>query len=220
VVDGRYFVTLRLANSLPHRVAEDLATILKDASEQNYLKRSRRYFRELEHWLAANHGELHLQNEAIATMIMDGIAHYEQLGYWHVSAAIVMPNHLHALLHCETLGLSQVMKRFKQYTAREANRKLDRKGKRFWQREWFDHWSRSAQEDDRIISYIRNNPVRAGLVKRPEDWKWSQSPRARGASSPGDGAASSPGSACPAPCGEAALVHGSRPEGPQGMSTE
>ena len=32
----------------------------------------------------------------------------------------------------------------------------------------------SAQEDDRIISYIRNNPVRAGLVKRPEDWKWSQ----------------------------------------------
>jgi REP element-mobilizing transposase RayT len=174
VVDGRYFVTLRLANSLPHRVAEDLATILKDASEQNYLKRSRRYFRELEHWLAANHGELHLEDEAIATMIMDGIAHYEQLGYWHVSAAVVMPNHLHALLHCETLGLSQVMKRFKQYTAREANRKLDRKGKRFWQREWFDHWSRSAQEDDRIISYIRNNPVRAGLVKRPEDWQWSQ----------------------------------------------
>ncbi len=174
VVDGRYFITLRLANSLPRGAAEDLAAILKDASEQDYLKRSRRYFRELEHWLAANHGALYLQDEAIATMILDGIAHYERLGYWHVSAAVVMPNHLHAFFRCETVGLSQAMKRFKQYTAREANRMLDRKGKRFWQREWFDHWSRSAQEDDRIISYIRNNPVCAGLAKSPEDWPWGK----------------------------------------------
>jgi len=174
VADGRYFVTLRLANSLPRGVAEDLAGILTDAAEQDYLKRSRRYFRELERWLAANHGVLYLQDEAIATMIIGGIAHYEKLGYWHVSAAVVMPNHIHAFFRCGALGLSQVMKRFKQYTAREANRILGREGKRFWQREWFDHWSRSAQEDDGIISYIRSNPVSAGLVKRPEDWQWSR----------------------------------------------
>ena len=174
VVDGRYFVTLRLANSLPHRVVEDLAGILKDASEQDFLKRSRRYFRELEHWLDANHGSVYLREQAIAEVILDTFDKYERLGYWHVSAATVMPNHVHAFFRCGTLSLSRVMKRFKRYTAREANRILDRKGKRFWQREWFDHWSRSAQEDDRIISYIRNNPVRAGLVKRPEDWRWAQ----------------------------------------------
>jgi putative transposase len=64
------------------------------------------------------------------------------------------------------------MKRFKKYTGREANRILNRKGQRFWQREWFDHWSRTPQEDDKIISYIRNNPVHAGLVENAEDWPW------------------------------------------------
>lgn len=172
VVDRRYFVTVRLANSLPVSVAADLSQILKETSEKDFLARSRRYFRELEHWLDANSGALYLQDERIAEILIDGFAHYERLGYWKVSAATVMPNHIHAFLRCGTLSLSRVMQRFKQYTARESNRVLGRQGKRFWQREWFDHWSRSAQEDDRIISYIRNNPVRAGLVSQPDDWQW------------------------------------------------
>jgi hypothetical protein len=52
---------------------------------------------------------------------------------------------------------------------------------RFWQREWFDHWSRSDDEDERTVVYIRNNPVKAGLVKSYQDWpyaSWSRSPSA------------------------------------------
>ena len=44
---------------------------------------------------------------------------------------------------------------------------------RFWQREWFDHWSRSDEEDERTILYIHNNPVKAQLVENYLDWRFA-----------------------------------------------
>ena len=52
----------------------------------------------------------------------------------------------------------------KGYTAREANRLLGRTGQPFWQGESYDHWVRDETEFIRIIAYIENNPVKAGLV--------------------------------------------------------
>ena len=58
-------------------------------------------------------------------------------------------------------------------TAREANRVLGRTGERFWQAESYDHWVRDDHELERIVAYIENNPVKAGLVARPEEYRWS-----------------------------------------------
>jgi len=63
------------------------------------------------------------------------------------------------------------MHSLKSYTAHEANSILNRTGA-FWQTESYDHWVRDDEELERIVSYIRDNPVKAGLVKRPEDWFW------------------------------------------------
>jgi type I restriction enzyme R subunit/putative DNA methylase len=68
----------------------------------------------------------------------------------------------------------------KGYTAHEANRILSRRSQAFWQDESYDHVVRSANEFDRIVTYIENNPVSAGLVARPEDYRWSS-----GAANPG-----------------------------------
>jgi hypothetical protein len=46
-----------------------------------------------------------------------------------------------------------------------------RKGS-LWESENFDHWCRTPDSEERIKEYIRNNPVKAGLAKTPEDWKW------------------------------------------------
>ena len=43
----------------------------------------------------------------------------------------------------------------------------------FWQRETYDHWARDENETLRIIEYIENNPVKAGLCGKPEDYRWS-----------------------------------------------
>jgi len=42
-----------------------------------------------------------------------------------------------------------------------------------WQRRCYDRNCRSEQEVWEKVNYCHNNPVKRGLVKRPEDWRWS-----------------------------------------------
>ena len=82
-----------------------------------------------------------------------------------------MPNHIHLFFSIQQGTLKTVMSTFKRKTSRAitAALKLD---KPLWQGEWFDHWSRSAEEDEKIIRYIRNNPVKARLVSDYQDWPY------------------------------------------------
>jgi hypothetical protein len=121
VVDGRYFVTVRLANSLPASVERELAAILADVTEENYLARSRTYFRMLERWLDANQGHAFLAERRMAEAIAAAISAYEQRDLWRVSAYAIMPNHVHLFLRCESVGLSDLMRRFKHATSRIAH---------------------------------------------------------------------------------------------------
>ncbi len=63
---------------------------------------------------------------------------------------------------------------FKRWTGKQAAKWIELKHGDFWEREWFDHWSRSPEEDLKIIDYIRNNPVKAGFVNDARDWPWCQ----------------------------------------------
>lgn len=60
----------------------------------------------------------------------------------------------------------------KRYTAMECNKVLQREGA-FWQSESYDRIIRNEQELDRTITYVMNNPVKAGLVKKMKDWEYS-----------------------------------------------
>jgi len=64
------------------------------------------------------------------------------------------------------------MHSLKSYTANEGNKILGRSGS-FWQRESYDHWVRDEDELERIVNYIRNNPVAAGLTDHAHEWRWS-----------------------------------------------
>src|SRR5258708_6804248 len=74
---------------------------------------------------------------------------------------------------CQKITPSRLLQSLKGATAREANRMLGRTGETFWQAESYDHWVRDERERGRIMAYIENNPVNAGLVKRAEDYCWS-----------------------------------------------
>ena len=91
-----------------------------------------------------------------------------------------MPNHVHVLLRNvtgENHLLNEHLGVFKGYTAHEANRILERTGT-FWMDENFDHWCRSDEKVKAAVEYIRQNPVKAGLVSRPEEWPWTRVGRA------------------------------------------
>ena len=66
-----------------------------------------------------------------------------------------------------------LMRWLKGSTARSANLLLGRTGQPFWQDESYDHYARHSIQRDRIIAYIEENPVSAGLVSSAELWPWS-----------------------------------------------
>jgi REP element-mobilizing transposase RayT len=86
-----------------------------------------------------------------------------------------MPNHVHVLMTPLAL-VPKIMHSLKGFTAREANRLLDRTGLPFWQRESYDHWVRDG-EFERIQRYIELNPVRAGLASEVRLYPWSSAGR-------------------------------------------
>jgi len=113
----------------------------------------------------------------MARLVVSAIEQGEaSLGLYVLESYVVMPNHVHLLLNPK-VPVAEITRRLKGPTARDANRVLNRSGKRFWQDESFDHWVRDDAERLRLRSYIESNPVVAGLAKRPEDWPWSSAAR-------------------------------------------
>jgi REP element-mobilizing transposase RayT len=114
-----------------------------------------------------------LEDERVAKLVVAAL-HYgaRPLGLYELRAWVVMVNHVHILIE-PTAPMSRVTKAIKNFSARQANAVLGRTGLPFWQDESYDHWARGPEEIEKIIRYIEENPVAAGLVQRVEDWPWS-----------------------------------------------
>jgi putative DNA methylase len=106
-------------------------------------------------------------------MVVEAIRYSAQvLNRYTLHAFVVMPNHVHILLTA-AVPLPRLTKSLKGITARRANAMLALSGKPFWQEESYDHVVRNEHEFQKIRRYIEENPVRAGLVKRASDYRWS-----------------------------------------------
>ena len=173
VADASYFVTLRLAGTLPARLRKELDSIFADVAQDDYLQRASQYFRKMDAWLDRDRRVDWLVRPSVAEVIQHAFSYYASIGVWRVHAHVIMPNHLHWFFTPTGKTMSDCVRGFKRFVSRQANALLGRQGTRFWQIEWFDHWSRSVQESRRIVSYIENNPVKAQLVARAEEWPYA-----------------------------------------------
>ena len=68
--------------------------------------------------------------------------------------------------------LSQYMKELKQWISRDYNKKVGRKGTLWEERFWSCLLEDSAETLTAVAAYIDRNAVRAGIVERPEDYRW------------------------------------------------
>lgn len=94
---------------------------------------------------------------------------------WLVGRYVVMPDHVHFFLSPQpetTRTLSQVVGAWKEWTAKRLLRCLGGAAP-FWQEEFFDHVLRSKESHAEKWKYVRENPVRAGLVKQADDWPYA-----------------------------------------------
>jgi type I restriction enzyme R subunit/putative DNA methylase len=110
------------------------------------------------------------------------------LGQYDLAAYVIMSNHVHLLL-LPKIAPSRLLQSLKGAAAREANRILGRTGETFWQAESYDHWVRDEAEWKRIVAYIEQNPVKAGLVQNAEDYRWSSASQPLGSAETSLGAA-------------------------------
>ena len=91
---------------------------------------------------------------------------------WRIYTYCLMGNHYHLLLETPQPNLSKGMKELDQQYTRRHNWKYEHSGHVFQGR----YWSGLVLNDNYLIdaaSYLLLNPVRAQLVRSPEEWRWS-----------------------------------------------
>jgi REP element-mobilizing transposase RayT len=100
---------------------------------------------------------------------------------WAIGRYIVMPDHVHFFCRAELAAkpLRIFMQKWKQWTSKRIGRDIARVGignagtkktGTLWQEEFFDHILRSSESYSQKWEYVKENPVRAGLVKESDDW--------------------------------------------------
>jgi putative transposase len=90
-----------------------------------------------------------------------------------VVAYVAMPEHFHLLMSEPEQGdPSVVMKVLKQEFARIVHRKTGASDQ-VWQRRFYDFNVWGERKRVEKLNYIHNNPVKRGLVRTPDAWRWS-----------------------------------------------
>ncbi|HGY54500.1 MAG TPA: hypothetical protein ENK44_02235 [Caldithrix abyssi] len=197
--EGFFFITFRLSGTIPKYVLERLReerenqikTIKYRRFTKQYLderyKADKRFFASYDKWLdECNSGPVWLKNSQIARIVYDKMMEFDTYKYKLVCFCI-MSNHVHLLIDITGFKhntdqpqrskttfyyLADVLRLIKGSTARQCNKLLNRSGQ-FWHHESYDHYVRDEKELARIIKYILNNPVKAGLTDNYSDWEFS-----------------------------------------------
>lgn len=199
-IGATFFVTFRLADSLPVHIVEELKTAFHEKCAQLRAEKrpdyqdqirleQKRYFGRFDHQLdTLCYGSCYLQRSAVAQIVARRLHEFDQVHY-ALHAYCIMPNHVHVLFDTgqqllteggfyldETpphyMQLDFIMQLIKGASARLANKTIGRVGT-FWMKDSYDHYVRNEKEWGNIIAYILNNPVKASLVDDWQQWQFS-----------------------------------------------
>lgn len=190
-------ISIHLADSLPEPVIRRLEEELKFFPHE---RRDAEKRKRIEAWADAGHGSCILADPEIAEMVQASLLHFDSQRY-RLIAWVVMPNHVHNLVEpLNGWSIARIVASWKKFTARticdhlraypgNANLPIGalRRGaskhthaiqengvpRPVWHREYWDRYIRNAKHFSQAVAYIHENPVKAGLVPKPEDWQWS-----------------------------------------------
>jgi REP element-mobilizing transposase RayT len=158
------FVTFRLADSFPQsrRSEWEYFRTLEDNRERR---------KQFEAYLDRGRGECYLRRPEIAKLIEDAFRIFHGRRY-ELRAWVIMPNHVHVLFKVDATSMSKIVGDWKRFTAKEANKLLNRSGA-FWEKDFCDTFIRDAEHETKSRLYIENNPTKARLVLSSNAWPWS-----------------------------------------------
>jgi putative transposase len=186
---GLFFVTYNLKGSIPEEVIaqwrienEAKKTAISNNSinaKQDLEKQGKLDFAKKDTFLDTYTGGNHYFKTDSLAQIVANTLHYWDNKRLELYAYTIMSNHVHVVFRLfdeyemtKPYYLEQIMHSIKLFSARECNKLLGLEGE-FWQEESYDRLVRDKDELKRILLYVLNNPVKAGLCEKMSDWKWS-----------------------------------------------
>ncbi|MFK3795471.1 REP-associated tyrosine transposase [Pseudomonas sp. NPDC088444] len=119
---------------------------------------------------ATTHNRTHFFNDwRVGRLLVHQLRQVQEEGLADSLAWVVMPDHFHWLMELKRGELAAAVLAVKSRTARVVNAYLGRSGQ-FWQRSFHDRAIRREEDMLAVARYIVANPIRAGLVKRVQDY--------------------------------------------------
>ena len=110
-------------------------------------------------------GHNQLCHDTIFNLIKESLQFRQDRGEFWVHLLLLMPDHLHAIMSFSPeVQMKRSISQWKRYISTHS--------RVVWQRDFFDHRLRQDESYVEKAHYIRMNPVRAGLIDSPEDWKF------------------------------------------------
>ncbi|MGH9532192.1 MAG: REP-associated tyrosine transposase [Terriglobales bacterium] len=116
----------------------------------------------------------HLQEARLRDLFVECLERTRRSYRFRVYGYVVMPEHIHLLVSEPNVEeLAKAIQALKISVARRAMRHRPGGDAPLWQKRYYDHNVRTQQSFVEKLRYLHRNPVKRGLVERPEDWKWS-----------------------------------------------
>lgn len=168
--DGIYFITARLANTIP---LEDLIHLRQNFDKRTHLSFSKfkNHFLQYDSLLDKAEKDFIILSDNQIAVILKQCLQYPDGTDYKLICYTIMPNHFHIVFELleKNKGISKIMQSIKGISARRINKLLNKSGK-LWQDESYDRWVRNDIELYFIIKYILFNPIKAGLVNNWFEW--------------------------------------------------
>ncbi len=163
--DTYQMITYRLIDSMPSTTLNKLKTLRDNGDILN-----KEYRAKVEYWLDQGMGACVLKDEDVAEIVINNWKHWHEARY-ELLNWVVMPNHVHVLIkQYQGVPTNKIIHSWKSYSSNAINKYLKLEGE-FWCSDYWDRYVRDEQHYKQAFEYIDNNPVKAGLVARAEDWR-------------------------------------------------
>jgi len=108
----------------------------------------------------------------VARMLIDTLFWMNDHGRLVLGAFVIMPDHFHLVASIIEVSLQDIMRQIGSFSSRKINEICGKSG-RIWQAGYYDRGIRRSEDIMEISDYVHNNPVRKGLVTKPDDWPYS-----------------------------------------------
>jgi putative transposase len=165
-----YFITFRLADSLPAEKLRELERFREEwllahaepRDEAAWNELHRETMCRVDDRLDAGSGECWLRDPTCSGIVCRALHHFHEQRYF-LSCYCLMPNHAHVLVRpFAGFEPSDLLHSWKSYTAKVINQHLGRSGD-VWEAESYDTLVRDSEHLWKVVRYIGKNPGKAGI---------------------------------------------------------